>query len=381
VNRSAKIVSGIAVGCVALYTIFGFWVIPSIVNRVIVNKLKATSPKVEVNCGLIVFNPFTFNTSASNLRISKFSCAGGEVDFSFKSLSIPVKKLAPFAHRIEIGTLLIEEPSFHMRKDFKHSASFNRKLKEQAKAAPKKTSPEGSWAWSIDTLKVTKGKASLTDTSLPKDGTLEAHAIEVSVHGLTSKPSKATFTASAVLLNGQYNASGDFMLAKPQAHIKSSASDVDLSKVNPWLRERADSELSLGKFSFQGTGSMSDGSVQANADAEFENISVKKNGVPFFAAKTIRATDLKLTKLDPLEFSIQNIKANLGLQDALLISDVQGVLGGLVGIFGENTVSKAIVKTKVDVISVSHINYKSGKLHTSGIGSKLIKLLNSIWTR
>lgn len=376
-----KILIGVPVIALGTYAVVGFWGVPYLAERALENTVKETNPKATVSVQSFSFNPFTFATDIHGVRIHNALVQGIETDLTIERLAAAVSSLDLLKRHVAVSQIIIDTPALSARKNLKRSGTVSGKIqKEIAKSSEAK--PTQGWTWSIAGLRIQNGSARFTDTGLKKPASVLVDSVQVNVGTVTSAMGKTPFTVNARPLGGTLKATGSFTGKDQKVALTLNAADVNLSTLSPWTEDATQTRLKKGLFSINGNAQTDKGRVSAQADASVASLAAEKNGVPVLSAAAIRADTVKLITLEPLSFSIRNIKADLGFQKATGIDEnVTNLVGDIVAAFGHAKTAKRIKSVqKLDKISVSNITYKNGKLHSTSSGFRFLESLNAIWT-
>ncbi len=379
-----KILVAIPVIAVGAYAAVGFLVVPKLAGDAIEKAVKEQCPSAAVSYDSIAFNPFTLAASVSGLAIKNYAVSGALVDFSFKSLTAHVSRLGLSEKTVGIGPVVLSDPAVLISKDLKRSASVPKKVEKLASRKKTDATTKDNWQWYVESFQVKNGSVLFTDTGLKKPGQLSVSSIDLLVGKITSDLGKTPFKATAKPLGGTLKLSGNFSVASERADVTAEAAGIHLTHLNPWLEDRAGSHLGSGALQLTGNASLANGVVSGKADTSVAALSVTKGSLQLFKDASVQVTSAKLTKLDPLTFSIANIKADLGVKKALGVDDkVVNVVGDILSAFGHKKKVDKIKNVQFDKVSVSNITYKNGRLDSTskGTGYQILRMLNSIWSK
>ena len=376
-----KIFIGLPVIALGTYAVVGFWGVPYVAQKALENAVKETNPNATVSVRSFSFNPFTFATDIQGVKIRNALVEGAQTDLDLERLTAGLTSLDLSKRHVAVSQIVVNAPTLSVRKNLKRSGSASGKVqKEVTPSSAKKSSQD--WTWSVAGLQVQNGSLRFTDTGLKKPATVLIHSVQANVGTITSALEKTPFTLNARPLGGTLKATGSFAGRQNNLALTVDVSDVNLAELSPWTEDAAQTRLKKGLFSLNGNAQSDKGRVSAQADASVASLSAEKNGIPIFSDAVIRADAVKLTKLEPLSFSIRSIKADLGLQKATGIDEnVTNLVGDIVAAFGHAKTAKRIKSVqKLDKVSVSNITFKNGKLHSTSSGFRFLENLNALWS-
>ena len=268
----------------------------------------------------------------------------------------------------------------------KSSASGSAQKQNQSQAQAKNDAAQSAWSWSVGSIDLNGGTATLRDDTLKPVAALSLSQIKAKLQNLSSqKGSVSPYSMSATVAKGTFASEGKISLAPMSVTATNKMNGVQLPTFNPWLASSG-AALTKGAASLNGQltyKQATKAAVSWKGNMQIDDFNAKKGGATVLSWEKALAQNVNLQSVDPLTVSIELLEIDQPMQKML---KQEQKIGALVNLFTKgkhaDKIEKFETKLRKDV-KLRNLTYKNGQFSAGksndSIGNVLLKGLNSVF--
>ncbi len=313
------------------------------------------------------------------------------------ALDVDIRGIDTSRQTAEVGAVSIASPSVSIARSAlemgsaaqgKSSAKSSAGKTKQTASAKKPEASSGKsqdWTWSVDSVVLKNGTATLNDDTLKPHAALTVSQINAKVQNLSSKKGTSSpYSISAAVARGSFASDGKFSLSPLSASAQNKMSGVQLATFNPWLAASGASFTKgvaalNGALNFKQTDKTA---VSWKGSMQIDDLNAKKGGTTVLSWDKAVASNINLQSVDPVDVYIELVEINQPMQKLL---KQEQKIGSLLNLFTKGKHASKIesfeTKLRKDV-KLRNLTYKNGQFSAGRsndtVGSLLLKGLNSV---
>ncbi len=250
----------------------------------------------------------------------------------------------------------------------------------------KSTAAKADWAWSVGSIDLKDGTATLRDDTLKPVAALAVSQINAKVQNLSSqKGSVSPYSMSATVAKGTFASEGKLSLDPMSITATNKMNGVQLPTFNPWLAASGAS-LTKGAASLNGNLTFKQAAKTAvswKGSMQISDFNAKKGGATVLSWDKATASNINLQSIEPMNLSIELLEIDQPMQKML---KQEKRVGSLINLLtkGRHAAKIEQVETKLRKdVKLRNLVYKDGKFSAgrsdNSLSSVLLKGLNSVF--
>ncbi len=253
-TRKAKLTGYILAGIIAVYAIFGFFILPGIIKGKLVDTLREKLHR-ETTVREIKFNPFLLALTVNGFDLKDLD---GSTFVSFEQFHVDFELSSIFYRAFTFAEIRLVSP-FGRAEILKDGAyNFSDLLKDDGKTQPEPKPPESGEkqnlpAVIVHLLEIRDGKFLFRDTSEGRDSKAEFGPVEFTVQEFSTRPREGSvYSFSAETTRGEkIDWEGTFLLDPLGSEGKLSIQGVQLRPLWEYIKDRVGFEVRDGRVSVE----------------------------------------------------------------------------------------------------------------------------------
>ncbi|HBZ57847.1 MAG TPA: hypothetical protein DEO49_01675 [Sutterella sp.] len=308
------------------------------------------------------------------------------------SLAVDIKDVDTAKQTAAIGSVVVSSPSVSVARSSLEKNS-GKKPEQQQKKSSGKSAPAASkgseapaWNWSVASVELKDGSATLKDDTLKPAASLTVSKINLKTQNLSSqKGATSPYSVSAAVAQGTFTSEGKFSLTPLSVTASNKINGISLPTFNPWLAASGAS-MTKGAASMNGALTFKQADKTAlswKGNMQIDDFSAKKGGATVLSWQKAMANNVNLKSIDPVDVSIELVEIDQPMQK--LMKQEQKV-SALIGLFTKGKHASSIEKFETKLrkdLKLHNLTYKNGKFSAgqsdNTLGSVLLKGLDSVF--
>jgi len=316
------------------------------------------------------------------------------------SLNVKIKEIDTSKQTAAVSSVVLQSPSVTIARSAidKNSGkgksssskssgeSSSGSAQKQNQTQAKDSAAQSDWSWSVGSIDLNGGTATLRDDTLKPAAALSVSQIKAKVQNLSSqKGAVSPYSLSATVAKGTFASEGKISLAPMSVTATNKMNGVQLPTFNPWLASSGAS-LTKGAASLNGQLTFKQATKAAvswKGNMQVNDFNAKKGGTTVLSWDKAVAQNVNLQSVDPLNVSIELLEIDQPMQKML---KQEQKVGTLVNLFTKgkhaDKIEKFETKLRKDV-KLRNLVYKDGKFSggksDNSLSSVLLKGLNSVF--